>query len=64
MSLAKALRPFPDLKRVTVQVLRDLGAVMLLRNDPRAIRRVAALLDVGSTRVVEQRYRPFLTGAA
>lgn len=55
--------PEARLREVTLMVLRDLGAVKLLREDKHAIRRVANILDVNEIRTVRRRYAAFLTGA-
>ncbi len=47
---------------VTMQVLRDVGAVALLRDDPKKARRVMVLLGLKSVRTVHRRYAPFLGG--
>ena len=49
-----------ELEGVTLQHLRDLGAILLLRDNPRAIRRVATLLAMKDVRTVQRRYAPFL----
>ena len=46
---------------LTPQKLRDVGAIMLLRANPGAVRRIAALLDYSEVRTVLRRYRAFLT---
>lgn len=47
---------------VTMQVLRDVGAIAMLRDDPTKVRRVMILLGFKSVRSVYRRYAPFLTG--
>lgn len=47
----------PDL---TLQRLRDIGAILMLLDNKKAVRRVAALLDVVNVDQIEKRYRPFL----
>jgi len=59
ISVGHALRE-GTLAGVTLQCLRDLGAVLLLRENPRSIRRVATLLGMKSITAVRRRYHPFL----
>ena len=49
-------------KGVTMQVLRDVGAIAMLRDDPTKVRRVMILLGYKSVRSVYRRYAPFLKG--
>ena len=49
-------------KDVTMQVLRDVGAIAMLRDDPTKVRRVMILLGYNSVRSVHRRYAPFLKG--
>lgn len=48
------------LKGLTIQVLRDVGAIALINDDRTKLRRVMVLLRVKSVRTVARRYAPFL----
>jgi hypothetical protein len=47
---------------VSLRCLRDLGAILLLRNDPTSIRRVTVLLGMCSVKTMVRRFKPFLRG--
>ena len=42
---------------LTLQRMRDVGAVILLRDDPDGFRRIATMLDYTEVRSVERRFR-------
>jgi hypothetical protein len=55
-SFAKATAE-AGLEGLTLQRMRDVGAVILLRDDPDGFRRIATMLDYTEVRTVERRFR-------